>query len=154
MPRRVRTKKSQIKYWIYNGDNGPEVYELDEHGRLKDEITRRRIRGGDVPKPTAAPPTPPVFSMDARTQALPDSSDIPSSVSSSIGAVDASSIQIGSNHTQSVDFAAISEWFTESESESTLNTSSSTRESESQLEFEFEHEIPDFCFDLDPDFIW
>jgi hypothetical protein len=94
--------------------------------------------------------------MDARMQTLPHTPDSPSSVLSSIGAVDTSPIQTESNHTQSVDFAAISKWFPESESESTSNTSSSTRKSESQsklqLELEIEHEIPRFCFDSDLDF--
>jgi hypothetical protein len=133
---RIRTKKS----WIYNGDNGPEVYELDEHGRLKDDTNGRRTRRSDVPRPTP----PPLFSMDARMQTLPHISDTSSSVLSSTGDLDTTRAPNGSNHTQSVQLTTVSEWFPES----TLNAPSSTTESQ----LEFEPETSGFFFGSDPDF--
>jgi hypothetical protein len=135
---KVRTKAFQIKSWIYNGENGPEVYELDERGRLKDETNGRRTRPSDVPKPPL-PALPPLFSIDTRIQTFPHT---PSSSFSSIGELDTSPVQTKSNHTQSVDFPAISEWFTELES----NSSSQMMELESEDFNFFLHSDLDFEF--------
>jgi hypothetical protein len=135
MQQREGTKKCPIKCWIYNGDNGPEVYELDEHGRLKGETKRRRTRHSNVPKP-------PLSSIDAKMQTLGDSAN---SASSSIGEVDTSPAQTKSNHTQFADFVRVSD----RSQELTLSTSSSNRELDAEdvdlfLQSDLDFEFSDF----------
>jgi hypothetical protein len=126
----LRTKKSVVKCWIYNGDNGPEVYELDERGQLKDQENGRRTRPRNGPRPT-------LTFMNGKIQTLPD---LPSPTLSPIQKIVTSQSHTESNQTESVDFPVVSDWF----SESTLDLSSAI--------VEWESEVPPFFFDSDPDF--
>jgi hypothetical protein len=96
----MRTKKSSIRCWIYNGDNGPEMYLLDEHGRLKDRPNGRRVKPKTITQPV-------LISTSARTQTLPDS---PSPAFSPIGDAVPSPLKGESNDTESGDSAAVSDW--------------------------------------------
>jgi hypothetical protein len=127
---RAKPKKLVIKCWIYNGDHGPEVYKIDQKGRLKDQENGRQVRSQHSPQP-ALPST------DARMQKLPD---FPNTPLSPIGDVVTVPSHDEFNDTQPIDFAEVSNWF----SESTPNISSSSTE--------WKTEVPVFFRDFDPDF--
>jgi hypothetical protein len=125
---RGRKKKPACRCWIYNGDDGPEVYLLDERGRLQNPENGGRGRYW-----VARPVSP---SMVAKMQKPPNP---PSSAASAIGDVAISPAQGEFNDTQSVDSPMVSNWFSESESYDLKD-------------MESESKAPGFLFDLDADF--